>query len=358
MKIQELISVNLSSLTDSKQRIYASMNTDNTVTVNIDIPKWLHGFYKQVELRMYDPISSKNFKINKQYLTFVPFNKHCICHFYYNDISIDCSDAYKDLWNINDNYSLNDINYHNTFISLLERSIENRLNKLKELYFKVNNRETCNEVDEIIKNILGDKISIKPKYPTDELKEIISKPYPPTGESFIDGANMSYNGLTHFIGKLNKKEFKENQTIGYQPKKLKLKRRGLFSSFKNTDNNDLIETLQQATKPKPETTLYTFTRDSDLDELIEKINSVIERIPPVNDLSEETYKIKSITKDMDRLISSYLEVNIEDRRNKKPELQKALESMLNAVLNYYKMINDMSVSELNVELKFIELKYK
>ena len=169
---------------------------------------------------------------------------------------------------------------------------------------------------------------------------------------------MSYNGLTHFIGKLNKKEFKENQTIGYQPKKLKLKRRGLFSSFINTDNNDLIETLQQATKPKPETTLYTFTRDSDLDELIEKINSVIERIPPVNDLSEETYKIKSITKDMDRLISSYLEVNVEDRRNKKPELQKALESMLNAVLNYYKMINDMSVSELNVELKFIELKYK
>lgn len=61
---------------------------------------------------------------------------------------------------------------------------------------------------------------------------------------------------------------------------------------------------------------------------------------------------------MDRLISSYLEVNIEDRRNKKPELQKALESTLNAVLNYYKMINDMSVSELNVELKFIELKYK
>lgn len=231
MEIRELITINLHPLTEPRQRIYVNINTNNTVTINIDIPKWLHGFYKQVELRMYDPISSKNFKINKQYLTFVPFNKHCICRFYYNDISIDCSDAYKDLWNINDNYSLNDINYHNTFISLLERSIENRLNKLKELYFKVNNRETCNEVDEIIKNILGDKISIKPKYPTDELKEIISKPYPPTGESFIDGANMSYNGLTHFIGKLNKKEFKENQTIGYQPKKLKLKRRGSLLGF-------------------------------------------------------------------------------------------------------------------------------
>lgn len=101
-----------------------------------------------------------------------------------------------------------------------------------------------------------------------------------------------------------------------------------------------------------------FTRDPDIDKLVEKITGVLEQITLRNDLSEETYKIKSIPRDIDKLISVYLNMSTEDRKNKKQELQKALESMLNTVLNYYKMIKDISVSELNVELKFIEHKYK
>ena len=54
MEIRELISINLSSLTNPKQRICVSININNSATITIDIPKWLHEFYKQVEWELND----------------------------------------------------------------------------------------------------------------------------------------------------------------------------------------------------------------------------------------------------------------------------------------------------------------
>ena len=325
MEIRELITINLHPLTEPRQPIYVNINTNNTVTINIDIPKWLHGFYKQVELRTYDPISSKIFNINKRYLTFFPSNKHHICHFYYNDISIDCSDAYKDLWNINDNYSLSDINYHNTFISLLERSIENRLNKLKELYFKVESfKEYENETPYMYPPIC--EIHPKPEKPKCQISSEVYR-----GES-----KVSYNGLYEFM---------------------KHKEDNLIVTPGCSIVNDLKKLQRQTTKPESET-CHMFTRDPDIDKLVEKITGVLEQITLRNDLSEETYKIKSIPRDIDKLISVYLNMSTEDRKNKKQELQKAIEAMLKVAVDYYEMVKCESVSELNVELKFIEHKYK
>lgn len=346
MKIQELISVNLSSLTDSKQRIYASMNTDNTVTVNIDMSKWLHEFYKQAELRIYDPINSRNFNINKKYLTFFPSNEHFISHFYYNDISIDCSSIYKDLWYIDDDYSLDNITCRDTFISRLERSIENRLNKLKELYLKV---ESLNEIPYMYPPIC--EIPPEPEKPKCQI----------SSENYRNGSKMSYNGLYEWMKLTNKAKSNKNKTdtILYKNTADLTKRKDnkmiIEPGWTTSDNLD--ELLQQATESKSKTP-YTFTRDPDLDNLIEKITGVLKQITLRNDLSEETYKIKSIPRDIDKLISVYLNMSTEDRKNKKQELQKAIEAMLKVAVDYYEMVKCESVSELNVELKFIEHKYK
>lgn len=238
----------------------------------------------------------------------MPFKKHYVCHFYYNDVAVDCLDEYKDFWDIYDNYWFVNVYYRDAFISSLKLLIENRFNKLKELYFKVNNKETINEVDDGVKYILSNNILIQPKLQSEELNKISNKLIPPECK------------------------ISKDEPFSIEPKHL--------------TTNDFVELL------------YTPTQDDDLDKLIEKIADVLKQIPIRNDLSEETYKIKSIPKNINNIVAAYLNIKSENRKNKKSEVKQSLEYMLKTVMEYSKMVENFIEMELNTQIKFIEYKYK